>query len=70
MVETDVVERDTFCARFKAHMLKVAGPTFEDGTSIAEYADEAGPTYWEDEEQRAFGPEECASADISYWEPA
>lgn len=56
-----------FCARFKARMLAVAGPTFDDGDSIAEYADETAPTYWETDWQRALGPEECADADMSYW---
>jgi len=48
-------------------MLSVAGPTFDDGDSIADYADDAGPTYWETDWQRAMGPEECADADMSYW---
>jgi hypothetical protein len=60
--------KEDFCARFKAYMLAVAGPTFAGGESVAEYADQAAPTYWDDEQQRADRPEECASADISYWE--
>ncbi len=54
-----------FCARFKAHMLERAGPTFDNGDSIAEYADDTAPSYWED----PFGetPEDCADADMSYW---
>ena len=59
--------REEFVARFKARMLTVAGPTFDDGGSIAEYADETGPTYWDDQDQRAEGPESCADADMSYW---
>lgn len=59
--------RDEFCARFKARMLKRAGPTFDDGSSIAEYADMAAPTYFDDADQRAEGAEECADADMSYW---
>ena len=61
------MERDEFVARFKAEMLRCAGETFDDGSSIAEYADETGPTYWDDPAQRAEGPEECARADMSYW---
>jgi hypothetical protein len=59
--------RDVFCARFKAEMLRIAGPTFDDGSSIADYADDAAPTYFDEPWQREDGPEECARADISYW---
>lgn len=61
------MDKEEFCRRFKAHMLKVAGETFDDGTSIAEYADDLAQTYWDEPSQRADGPEECAAADISYW---
>lgn len=61
--------QEEFCARFKAHMLKRAGATFDDGESIADYADETAPTYWEDEAWlRKEGPEACADADMDYWE--
>jgi len=63
---TDIA-REEFCARFKAYMLSVAGPTFDDGDSIAEYADQTAPSYWEEEWQRAEGPEACAASDMSYW---
>lgn len=56
--------RDEFCARFKAEMLRIGGPTFSDGESIADYADEIALTYWNNPDQRAEGPEDCASADI------
>lgn len=59
--------QEEFVAAFKAYMLKHAGPTFPDGSSIAEYADETGPSYWEEPHQREEGPEACASADMSYW---
>jgi hypothetical protein len=58
---------EEFCVRFKARMLAVAGPTFDDGDSIAEYADETAPTYFETDWQREDGPEACAEADMSYW---
>lgn len=61
-------EREDFCARFKARMLVVAGPTFRDGESVADYAEMAAPTYWDDPDLRDEGPEACADADISYWE--
>ena len=57
---------EEFCARFKAYMLK-AGETFDDGSSIAEYADDVAPSYWEDEDMRVDGPEACAAADMDYW---
>lgn len=59
--------REEFCRRFKAEMIAVAGQTFDDGTSIAEYAEAVAPTYWEDQHQDGESPEDCASADISYW---
>lgn len=63
------ITREEFCARFKSRMLAASSPytVFADGDSIAEYADEVAPTYWETEWQRELGPEECANADMSYW---
>ena len=62
------VDRDEFLRRFKARMIERAGQTFDDGSSIAEYADETGPTYWEEDSLiRDEGPEACADADMSYW---
>jgi hypothetical protein len=67
--QPDIVEvtQEEFCARFKARMIARAGETFDDGGSIAEYADMAAPTYFEDASQRAEGPESCADADMDYW---
>ena len=58
-----------FCARFKARMLAAVGPPylFDDGESIADYADDIAPTYYATAWQRELGPEECADADMSYW---
>ena len=64
----DKLTLEEFCARFKAKMLAVVGPTFDDGDSVADYADETAPTYFEEADQRIEGPEECALTDISYWE--
>lgn len=61
------MEQEEFCNRFVSHMTKVAGMTFGDGTSIEDYAKSTAQTYWENEDQRAEGPEECADADMSYW---
>lgn len=62
------MDKDEFCRRFKAEMIRLGGEKFDDGSSIAEYADETAPTYWAEPDQRAEGPEECAAADVSYWE--
>lgn len=59
-----------FCAQFEAHMLASCGArtTFDDGGSIAEYARETAPTYFEAEGWlRDQGPIACADADMSYW---
>lgn len=65
--EIAALKAEAFCSRFKARMLAVAGKTFDDGSSIAEYADEVAPTYFEQPWQREDGPEACADADMSYW---
>lgn len=59
---------DEFCTRFAAEMMKAEG--FFDGTreELAAYAAEVAPTYWSEPDQREEGPEDCARADISYWE--
>lgn len=62
--------REEFCARFKTRMMARCAPRthFDDGDSIADYADETAPTYWEDDEWRSEeGPEACADIDMSYW---
>jgi len=61
------ITKSEFCARFKARMLDCGGSHFDDGESIADYADEIAPSYWETPWQWEMGPEECADADISYW---
>lgn len=62
----EAITEAEFCARFKARMIAQIGERFDDGESIADYADETAPTYWETDWQRVMGPEECADADISY----
>lgn len=59
--------KEEFCARFKARMLSRAGEKFDDGDSIADYADETAPTYWETDWQREMGADACADADMDYW---
>jgi hypothetical protein len=59
--------QDEFCARFKAHMLK-RGETFEDGSSVADYADAIAPTYYDDYHVKdGESPEACAESDMDYW---
>lgn len=65
--DREPLDKATFCARFKAAMLRRAGPTFDDGTSIADYADETAPSYFDEQHQDGESPEACADADISDW---
>ena len=62
--------KEEFCARFKARMLARVGPKDAEGADVAEYADMTAPSYWDEPDQREDGPEACADADLSYWEPA
>ncbi len=61
------LSKEEFIARFKARMIAVAGEKLDDGTIVAEYADEVAPTYYDEPWQCLEGPEECADADMSYW---
>jgi hypothetical protein len=65
-----MITQEEFCARFKEHLLKIAGPKDDDGGDVAEYADMTAPTYYADQHQSdsSFGPEEAAETDFSYWE--
>ena len=40
---------------------------YEDGDT-REYAEMVAPTYFEEPDQRAEGPEECARNDFAYWD--
>jgi hypothetical protein len=71
-VSEDITKAE-FCARFKTRMLAVAGEHFaQEGPdapeSVADYADQSAPSYFDTDWQREEGPEACADADISYWE--
>lgn len=59
--------KDEFCRQFVEYMVKRGGETFDDGTSIREYAEEVAPAYWGDLDLRHEGPEAAADADMSYW---
>jgi hypothetical protein len=68
MIGAPDMTKDEFCTRFVARMVAKAGfDKFADGFSVAEYAAESAPTYFEEEHQRVEGPEECADSDMSYW---
>jgi hypothetical protein len=54
--------RDEFLARFKARLRDMLGEHYD-----FKYVDHIAPTYWDDEGQRAEGPEECAEAEASEW---
>ena len=60
-------DREDFIARFVTEMVRYAGPLFETGESVADYARGTALSYWDDEDQRADGPEACAEADMSCW---
>lgn len=67
MTDPDTLTKEEFCRRFVEYMVRRGGETFDDGSSIREYAEEIAPTYWDDPGQRSDGPEECADADMDYW---
>lgn len=69
---------DEFVSRFADEMVLIVGRSYrlldEDGRDTEEegdtreYALEVAASYYEDAEQRAEGPEECARSDYSCWE--
>lgn len=60
--------RDEWIKAFVAEMLKQAGfATFDDGTSVADYARDVAPTYYDDPALRADGIAACVEADMDYW---
>lgn len=63
----DEMTKEQFIEAFVARCVSVAGPTFDDGSSIEVYAREVAPSYWSEDYQREEGPEACADADMSYW---
>ena len=60
------ITHSEFIKRFVAHMVAEVGEKFKDGASVAEYATATAEIYWDDESQRADGPEECADSDLYY----
>lgn len=62
------IAKDEFCARFITRMMASLDRYDGSEDELREYAKEIAPTYWDDPDMRAEGPEKCASTDISYWE--
>ena len=62
------ITKDEFCARFVARMMASMDRYDGSEAELREYAEHIAPTYWDDPNVRVYGPEECASTDISYWE--
>lgn len=61
-------DREAFCGRFVAEMMR-ALPVYDGSEAeLREYAEEIAPTYYDDPDMRIDGPEECALSDIFYWE--
>jgi hypothetical protein len=61
----DIPEHE-FRDRFVKQMLSICPQPPSQETK--DYADMVWRTYWENEDQRDDGPEECAYSDVSYWE--
>lgn len=68
---SEKLTKEEFAERFVKEMLRsVPEPkTFQDGSSIEKYAREIAPTYYDEQYlSDDLSPEECAEADVSYWE--
>lgn len=59
------MEKDEFITRFKAELKRLLPPGAYEGED--KYVDDIAPTYWDDPDQRADGPEDCAEAEASEW---
>lgn len=57
------MDKDQFIIRFKAELRRL----LPEGAYDAEYVDQIAPTYWDDPDYRADGPEECAESEASEW---
>lgn len=57
-----------FTKRFVDRMCKLAPfDKFEDGQTVASYAEDTAKIYWEDQHQDGETPEDCADSDMDYW---
>jgi len=61
-------DREEWRRRFKARLLELAGAeVFEDGSSIADYAEMTAAAYLDDDFFDWDTPEAAAESDYSYW---
>ena len=60
--ESAIITREQFLDRFKRRLRDLLEEHYD-----AKYVDDIAPTYWDDLDQRAEGPEECAEAEASEW---
>lgn len=66
-MNADEMTKEQFIEAFVVRCVAVAGPTFSDGSSNADYARDVAPSYWAEARPRAAGPEACADEEMSYW---
>lgn len=61
---SDITEmtREEFLRRFKKRLEELLEDAYD-----AKYIDEIAPTYWDDLDFRADGPEECAESEYGEW---
>lgn len=64
--EAAEIDKAEFIERFIARMVDRIGPTFDDGTSVADYARQVATSAWDADWQREDGPETCADVNIEY----
>lgn len=70
MAEEEQITKEEFVRRFVDEMVRLAGETDGNGDSVRDYAADVAPTYFDDPEQRKYGPEDCAESDHDNWERA
>ena len=59
---TCAMEREEFLARFKTELRRLLPAEWDE-----HYVNHIAPTYWDDKDQRADGPEDCAAAEAHEW---
>lgn len=62
MGDIQEMTREEFLRRFKNKLAEFLEDSYD-----AKYVDEIAPTYWDDAELRAEGPEACAEAEAGEW---
>lgn len=67
---SEQITKEEFVRRFTERLVARVGETDANGDSVREIAAQAAPTYYDDNDYRECGPEECADADLDEWEPA